>query len=49
MAREDDDFVAPALEPDGGVYDESFGAANAQVRMQEDDCLLAGILRRRPL
>lgn len=47
MAREDDDFVTPVLEPDGSVYDESFGASDAQVRVEKDDCLLARLVGRR--
>ena len=40
MRREDGDFVAACLETDGGVNDQSFSTANAQVRVEEDDTLL---------
>lgn len=37
---EDGDGVAQVLEADGGVDDEAFGAADAEVRVKEDDVLL---------
>lgn len=40
MAREDDNFVAPVLQADGGVDDKTLRAADAQIRVQEDDRLL---------
>lgn len=46
MACEDDDLVAAVLEPDGGVDDESFRASDAQVRVEEDNCLLCRLFRR---
>jgi len=37
---EDGDGVAPVLEADGGVDDEAFGAADAEVGVEEDDVFL---------
>ena len=59
VGRENRDFVAPILQPHGGVDDEAFGAADAQVRVEKDDvfarghawkvggCMCDGRLRRR--
>lgn len=50
MVGEDDDAVAAPLQADGGVDDEALGAADAEVRVEEDDCAaVAGLalLRRR--
>lgn len=38
VVGEDDDFVAAGLEADCCVDDEAFRAADAEVRMEEDDC-----------
>lgn len=37
---EDGDLVAERLQPDGGIDDEAFSAANAKVGVEEDDVLL---------
>lgn len=37
MVGEDDDAVATLLQADGGVDDEALGAADAEVRVEEDD------------
>ena len=44
VAGEDDDFVAALLKADGGVDDESLGAADAEVGVQKDYGLFLGIL-----
>ena len=48
MARENDDLVSEILQADGSVDDQPLGAANAQIRVQEDDglLLLCCLLRR---
>jgi hypothetical protein len=40
MRCEDGDLVATVLQPNGGIDDQSFGPADAQVRVEEDDMLL---------
>ena len=48
VVGEDDDAVAAFLEANGGINDQALGAANAQVRVEEDDgtlVLLAFILK----
>lgn len=47
VVGEDDDSVAALLEADGGIDDETFSAADAEVGMEEDDgglgvCLCGG-------
>lgn len=37
VGGEDGDLVAEVLQADGGVDDETLSAANAQVRVEEDD------------
>ena len=43
MVGEDGDFVAAQLEGDGGVDDEAFCAADAEVWVEEDDGLGRGV------
>ena len=40
------DFVSQLLQANGGIYDESFGPANAQIWMEENNVSLR-LLRRR--
>lgn len=42
VGRENRDFVAPVLQPHGGVDDEALGAADAQVWVEKDDVFARG-------
>ena len=39
MARKHRDRITPVLQADRGVDDQAFGAADAEVRVEEDDAL----------
>jgi hypothetical protein len=45
MAGKDDNLVATVLQSYGGIDDQSFSTANAQIRMEECNGLLRGRFR----